>query len=46
MLHSAEAFAAHQASAHFKKYVATTANMIKSRKRIEMTAMALNAKGR
>ncbi len=43
---NAEAFAAHQASAHFKKYAATTANMIKSRKRIEMVAVALNAKGR
>ncbi len=43
---NAEAFAAHQGSVHFKKYAATTANMIKSRKRIEMTPIALNAKGR
>jgi quinol monooxygenase YgiN len=42
---NAEAFAAHQASAHFKKYVATTSNMVKSRKRIEMVPIALNAKG-
>ncbi len=43
---NAEAFAAHQASAHFKKYAATTASMIKSRKRIDMVPVALNAKGR
>jgi len=43
---NAAAFAAHQASAHFKKYAAATANMIKSRKRIEMVAVALNTKGR
>ena len=42
---NAEAYAAHQASAHFKKYAAATANMIKSRKRIEMVAVALNTKG-
>ena len=41
-----EAFAAHQATAHFKKYLATTKDMIKSRKRIEMTPLALNAKPR
>jgi quinol monooxygenase YgiN len=41
-----EAFAAHQATAHFKKYLATTKDMVKSRKRIEMTSLALNAKGR
>jgi quinol monooxygenase YgiN len=43
---NAEAFAAHQATAHFKKYLATTKDMVKSRKRIEMTSLALNAKGR
>jgi quinol monooxygenase YgiN len=41
---NAEAFAAHQASAHFKKYAAATTSMIKSRKRIEMVAVALNTK--
>jgi quinol monooxygenase YgiN len=43
---NAEAFAAHQATAHFKKYLATTKDMVKSRKRTEMTSLALNAKGR
>jgi quinol monooxygenase YgiN len=43
---NAEAFAAHQATAHFKKYLATTKDMVKSRKRIEMSALALNAKVR
>jgi hypothetical protein len=43
---SAEAFAAHQATAHFKKYEAATANMVTSRKRIEMIRVALLAKGR
>jgi quinol monooxygenase YgiN len=39
------AVAAHQASPHFKKYQATVANMVKSRKRTEMVPLALNAKG-
>jgi quinol monooxygenase YgiN len=43
---SAEAYAAHQATPHFKKYGATTKDMIKSRKRTEMTALVLNGKGR
>ena len=42
---SAEALAAHLASAHFKKYRAATANMITSLKRIDMVPIALNAKG-
>ena len=42
---SAEALAAHLASAHFKKYRAATANMITSIKRIDMVPVALNAKG-
>jgi quinol monooxygenase YgiN len=43
---NAEAFAAHQATPHFKKYAATTANMVKSRKRIEMIPISLYAKAR
>jgi quinol monooxygenase YgiN len=43
---SAEAYAAHQATPHFKKYGATIKDMIKSRKRTEMTALVLNGKGR
>jgi quinol monooxygenase YgiN len=43
---SAEAFAAHQASAHFQKYRAATANMVKSVKRIDIVPVTLNAKGR
>jgi quinol monooxygenase YgiN len=42
---SAEAYAAHQATPHFKKYGATTKDMVKSRKRTEMTALVLNGKG-
>jgi quinol monooxygenase YgiN len=41
---NAEAYEAHQATEHFKKYLATTANMVKSRKRMAMVAVALNAK--
>jgi quinol monooxygenase YgiN len=43
---SADAYAAHQASAHFKKYADATASMIKSRKRIEMVPVGLYAKTR
>ena len=43
---NAEAFAAHQATPHFKKYAAATAKMVKSRKRIEMIPIALHAKAR
>ena len=43
---NAEAFAAHQATPHFKKYAAATASMVKSRKRIEMIPIALYAKAR
>jgi hypothetical protein len=39
-------YAAHEASRHFKKYTAATANMVKSRKHTEMMAFALMAKGR
>jgi quinol monooxygenase YgiN len=42
---SAEAVTAHQAAPAFKKYQATVANMVKSRKRTEMVPLALNAKG-
>jgi autoinducer 2-degrading protein len=41
---NAEAFAAHQASAHFKKYAAATSSMVKSRKRIEMSPVGLFSK--
>jgi quinol monooxygenase YgiN len=43
---SPEAFSAHQATAHFKKYAADTASMVKSRKRIEMNPVGLFAKSR
>ena len=41
---NAEAIATHQAAPHFKKYMAATKDMIKSRKRTEMVPLALNAK--
>ena len=43
---NAQAFAAHQASPHFKQYAAATARMIKSSKRVELIAVALNTKAR
>ena len=42
---NAEAVTAHQSAPAFKKYQATVANMVKSRKRTEMVPLALNAKG-
>jgi quinol monooxygenase YgiN len=41
----ADAFKAHMESAHFKKYAATTKDMIKSRKRTESVPITLNVKG-
>ena len=41
---SADAVAAHQAAPRFKKYMATVANMVKSRKFTEMVPFALNSK--
>jgi quinol monooxygenase YgiN len=43
---NADAFKAHQESAHFKKYDATTKNMVKSRKRIDNIPITLNVKGK
>jgi quinol monooxygenase YgiN len=41
----ADAFKAHMESAHFKKYAATTKDMIRSRKRTESVPITLNVKG-
>jgi quinol monooxygenase YgiN len=43
---SADALKAHVETAHFKKYVETTKDIIKSRKRIEHVSFSLNAKGK
>jgi autoinducer 2-degrading protein len=40
------AYQAHRATDHFKKYAATTANMVAQRNARPMTPVALNAKGR
>ncbi len=42
----ADAFKAHLETAHFKKYAATTKDMVKSRKRIESVPIILNVKGK
>jgi autoinducer 2-degrading protein len=40
------AYQAHRTTDHFKKYAATTANMVAQRNARPMTPVALNAKGR
>ena len=42
---SADAFKTHLESTYFKKYAATTKDMVKSIKRIEVLPVTLNAKG-
>ena len=42
----ADAFKAHLETAHFKKYAATTKDMVKSRKRIDSVPMVLLVKGK
>jgi quinol monooxygenase YgiN len=43
---SADAFKSHLETAHFKKYAATTKDMVKSRKRIDNAPITLNVKGK
>jgi quinol monooxygenase YgiN len=43
---NADAFKAHQETPHFKKYVETTKDMVKSRKRVENMPITLNVKGK
>ena len=43
---SADAFKSHLETAHFKKYAATTKDMVKSRKRIDNVPITLNVKGK
>jgi len=43
---SADAFKTHLESTYFKKYAATTKDMVKSSKRIEVLPITLNAKGK
>jgi quinol monooxygenase YgiN len=43
---NADAFKAHLETPHFKKYVETTKDMVKSRKRIDNVPITLNVKGK